>query len=293
MRVMSTFNGMGCIWIALDRLGVTVDTKYSSEIDKYANLINDKNYPETIQLGDIRNIRAKDLEPVDLLVGGSPCQNLSLAVINNVKHNQGLDGEKSKLFYEFLRLKQEMDPKYFLLENVGSMKAADMDAISYALGVEPVRINSNLVSAQDRDRLYWTNIKVPGQPADRGVVLGDIVLEPGQVPEKYWYQVPFQYNGDDSKVQATLDIKGHDILKRVYNQSGKCGTLTKVSGGSQQKKVYQDGRCRKLVPEEYELLQTVPVGYTAGVSDGQRYNMLGNGWTVDIISHILSGIVAQ
>jgi site-specific DNA-cytosine methylase len=287
MNVLSTFNGMGCIWIALDALGVPVTKRYSSEIDKYANLINDKNYPDTIQLGDILGIRGKDLEDVDLLVGGSPCQNLSLAVINNLKHNQGLEGEKSKLFYEFLRLKEETNPTYFLLENVGSMKQSDLEAISYALGVDPIRINSNLVSGQDRDRLYWTNIQVPGQPADRGIVLGDIVLEPELVPAKYWYDVPFEFKGPDAKVQAILDIKGHDILKRVYNQSGKCGTLTKVSGGSQQKKVYQDGRCRKLMPEEYEVLQTVPRGYTSGVSDTQRWNMLGNGWTVDVISHIL------
>ena len=291
MNVLSTFNGMGCIWLALDQLGITVKTRYSSEIDKYANLINDKNYPDTIQLGDIRAIRGKDLEPVDLLVGGSPCQNLSLAVINNLMHNQGLAGEKSKLFYEFLRLKEETNPTYFLLENVGSMKKGDMDAISYALGVEPIRINSNLVSAQDRDRLYWTNIVVPAGPDDRGINLVDIILKPELVPDKYWYDKPFEYKGPDAKVQAILGINGHDILKRVYNQSGKCGTLTKVSGGSQQKKVYQDGRCRKLMPEEYEALQTVPEGYTSGVSDTQRWNMLGNGWTVDVISHILSGML--
>lgn len=287
MRVLSTFNGMGCLWIALDALGIPVEKRWSSEIDKYATLINDKNYPDTIQLGDIREIAGAALGQVDLLAGGSPCQNLSMAVINNIKHNQGLDGDKSKLFYEFLRLKEELEPKYFLLENVGGMKQADMDLISYALGVQPVRINSNLVSGQDRDRLYWTNIAVPALPADRGIVLADIVLDPEQVPAKYWYKVPFEYRGDDAKVQAILDIKGHDILKRVYNLSGKCATLTKVSGGSQQKKVYQDGRCRKLTPEEYEALQTVPIGYTAGVSDSQRWNMLGNGWTVDIISYIL------
>jgi DNA (cytosine-5)-methyltransferase 3A len=289
--VASTFNGMGCIWIALEKLGIIVDTGYSSEIDKYANIINDKNYPNVIQLGDICNIGAKDMKPVDLLVGGSPCQNLSMAVINNIKHNQGLSGDKSKLFYEFLRLKQELKPTYFLLENVGGMTNENKDMISYALGVEPVRINSNLFSAQDRDRYYWTNIEIPELPETSGVVLRDIVEPADKVPAKYWYDVPFTYNGDDAKVQATLHINGHDILKRVYNLNGKCGTLTKVSGGSQQKKVFQDGRCRKLMPVEYERLQNVPDGYTSGVSDGQRYNMLGNGWTVDVIKHILSGML--
>jgi site-specific DNA-cytosine methylase len=290
MKVMSTFNGMGSIWIALDKLGIIVDTKYSSEIDKHASQINDKNYPETIQLGDITKINGKDFE-IDLLVGGSPCQNLSPAVINNILKNQGLEGEQSKLFYEFLRLKNETNPIYFLLENVGKMSQKDKDLISEALGVQPIRINSNLTSSQDRDRYYWTNIPVDSLPADKGLVLADIVEPAENVPAKYWYDVPFIYNGDEAKVQATLEINGHDILKRVYNLNNKCGTLTKVSGGSQQKKVYQNGKCRKLMPIEYERLQNVPDNYTAGVSDGQRYNMLGNGWTVDVISHILSGML--
>lgn len=291
MRVVSTFNGMGCIWIALDKAGIKVDARLASEIDKYANQINDKNYPDTIHLGDICNVDglALDLEE-GLLVGGSPCQNLSPAVINNILKNQGLEGDQSKLFYEFLRLKEESNPKYFLLENVGKMNQKDKDLISEALGVQPIRINSNIFSAQDRDRYYWTNIPVPALPEDKGLVLADIVVD--DAPDKYWYDVPFTYNGDDAKVQATLHINGHDILKRVYNLNNKCGTLTKVSGGSQQKKVYQHDNCRKLMPIEYERLQNVPDNYTAGVSDGQRYNMLGNGWTVDVIAHILSGIVA-
>lgn len=285
---------MGCIWLALDKAGIKPTARLSSEIDTYASQINDKNYPDTRQLGDITQINGLDygLEG-GLLVGGSPCQNLSPAVINNILKNQGLEGDQSKLFYEFLRLKNETKPEYFLLENVGKMSQKDKGLISEALGVEPVRINSNLFSAQDRDRYYWTNIQVPALPEDKGIVLADIVEPAENVPAKYWYDVPFTYNGDDAKVQATLHINGHDILKRVYNLAGKCGTLTKVSGGSQQKKVYQNGKCRKLMPIEYERLQNVPDNYTAGVSDGQRYNMLGNGWTVDVIAHILSGIVAQ
>jgi len=291
MRTLSTFNGMGCLWIALAELGVTPEAAFSSEIDKYATQISDKNYPDVIQLGDVTAIGPEDTGRIDFLAGGTPCQNLSMAVINNLKHNQGLSGEKSKLFYEFLRLKQELQPKHFLLENVGGMTNENRDMISYALGVDPVRINSNLFSAQDRDRLYWTNIPIPELPGDAGIVLGDIVEPADKVPAKYWYDVPFTYNGDDAKVQATLHINGHDILKRVYNLNGKCGTLTKVSGGSQQKKVFQDGKCRKLMPVEYERLQNVPDGYTSGVSDGQRYNMLGNGWTVGVIKHILSGML--
>ena len=288
MNVLSTFNGLGGIWIALDRLGIQVTKRYSSEIDVHASFINDKNYPDTIQLGDITKVKGSDLERIDLLVGGSPCQNLSMAVINNIKHNKGLEGEKSKLFYEFLRLLEETKPKHFLLENVGKMSDKDRDIISTCLGVQPIRFNSNLVSCQDRDRYYWTNLNVDTELKDLGVVLSDIIEE--NVAKKYWYDVPFTYNGDTAKVQAILDIKGHDILKRVYNLNGKCGTLTKVSGGSQQKKVYQNGKCRKLTPLEYERAQTLPDNYTEGVSDSQRYNMIGNGWTIDVIAHLLKGL---
>jgi site-specific DNA-cytosine methylase len=311
MKVLSLFDGKSCLQIALEKAGINVTEYYASEIDKYAIQITQKNFPNTRQLGSVTNlgiakpfldtwIYKKDTgeklfnlhEGIDLLAGGSPCQNLSPAVINNIKHNKGLEGDKSSLFYEYLRILTETKPKYFLLENVGGMKDKDKDIISEALGVQPIRINSNKFSAQDRDRYYWTNIPVPEQenyPNEYAILL-DIVVPSNKVPKKYWYDVPFTYNGDYPKVQATLDIKGHDILKRVYNLNNKCGTLTKVSGGSQQKKVYQDGRCRKLMPIEYERLQNVPDNYTEGVSDSQRYNMLGNGWTVDVITHILKQI---
>lgn len=158
------------------------------------------------------------------------------------------------------------------------------------MGVEPIIINSNLVSAQDRERLYWTNIKGITQPKDKGFVLADIIQPAEEVEEKYWYNVPFDYHGDDAKVCATLHINGHDILKRVNNPAFKSATLTACRGGHKQKKVFQNGRCRKLTPLEYERLQTLPDGYTDGISDSQRYNTLGDGWTVDVIAHILSFI---
>lgn len=217
------------------------------------------------------------------------CQNLSRTVINDIKHNQGLKGAKSSLFYEYLRVLEYVKPKYFLLENVESMKSEDKDIITEALGVEPVMINSGLVSAQDRKRYYWTNIPNVTQPIDKGLVLSDIVLS--KVPDKYWYKHSVTFHGDDKRPVATLDMNvNYDMLKRVYGLHQKSPTLTGVRGGHHQKKVLQYGKARKLTPTEYELLQTVPLGYTEGVADSHRYNMLGDGWTVDVIAHIFKGL---
>ena len=290
INVLSLFDGLSCGQIALNEVGIKYDNYFASEIDKYAIKVTQHNYPNTKQLGSVTELKGDNLPKIDLLFGGSPCQNLSLAVINNIKHNKGLEGEKSGLFYEYLRILTETKPKYFLLENVGGMRSKDKDLISEALGVEPLKINSNLFSAQDRDRYYWTNIPVDLDIKDKGIILKDIVLNAEEVDSKFWYDNEFTYNGDDAKVQATLHINGHDILKRVNNLNNKSATLTCCRGGNLQKKVFQNGRCRKLTPLEYERLQTVPDNYTFGVSDSQRYNMLGNGWTVDVIAHIFKNL---
>lgn len=291
MKVLSLFDGISCGRLALERAGFHVDTYYASEIDKYAITITQKNFPDTIQLGDVTQITEQVLDQlgsIDILIGGSPCQDLS-----NYKYDRGgvtgLDGEKSSLFYHYVRILEYVKPKYFLLENVASMKTKWKDLISEILGVEPIMINSALVCGAERKRLYWTNIPHITQPKDKGIVLRDIVLPSEQVPSKYWYNKPFTYNGDDKKVQCTLHINNHRQAKEVYNLNGKCNTLLcDGSGGNIQKKVYQDNRCRKLMPIEYERLQTLPDNYTEGVSDGRRYTAIGNGWTVDVIAHILS-----
>lgn len=290
-NVLSLFDGMSCGQLALHKAGIRYTNYYASEIDRYAKQITQSNYPDTIQLGDVHSINASQLPTINLLLGGSPCQNLSITTINNIKHNKGLQGDKSKLFYEFLRILNETKPQYFLFENVASMTNANRDMISQALECEPIRINSNLTSAQDRDRYYWTNIPTTTQPADKGIILRDIVEH--DPAAKYWYSQTFDYLGAGEKVEASLHINGHDILKRVYNLNGKCGTLTCLSGGNHQKKVLQNGKPRKLTPLEYERLQNVPDGYTSGVSDTQRYNMLGNGWTIDVVAHLLKGIHAE
>ena len=288
MNVLSLFDGMSCGQIALERAEIKVDRYYASEINPYSVKITQKNYHNTIQLGDITLLddeKIKELGEINLLIGGSPCQNLSITAVDRPEITQGLQGEKSKLFYHYVRILRKINPRYFLLENVASMKKQDKDIITWTLGVEPIKINSNLVSAQDRERYYWTNLPID-QPNDKGILLKDIIES--KVDEKYFYKQSFDFNGNDKKVIATLHIKGHEQMKRVYNPNGKCATLTACRGGNLQKKVFDNGRCRKLTPLEYERLQTVPEGYTEGVSDSQRYNMLGDGWTVDVIAHIFS-----
>ena len=238
------------------------------------------------------------------MIGGSPCQGFSFA-----GKQLNFDDPRSKLFFEFVKLKNLLKPKYFLLENV-RMKKQYQDIISEHLGVEPIAINSNLVSAQNRYRLYWTNIPNVTQPDDKGILLQDI-LEDGIVDrdkshcldanyfkggnlksyfEKHRRQLVFSTDGLCHVGDA--DIKGHDSIKRVYHPQGKAPTLTTMGGGHREPKVIVDELTwRKLTPLECERLQTLPDGYTdKDVSNTQRYKMLGNGFTVDVIAHILKGI---
>lgn len=316
MKILSLFDGMSCGQIALRYLRQKNYTYFASEVDKHAIKITQKNYPETNQIGDVRKVSYKDgvlysekgewdIGPVTYLFAGSPCQNLSVTVINNSKHNKGLEGDKSKLFYEFLRILEETKPKYFVYENVGTMKDKDRDVITELLGVPCLHINSSDFGAQDRSRYYWTNIEVDPVEhqedftcedekfkAKHKWVLKDIMLNAEDIADKYWYDdsIIHEINLED-RVCAKLDIKGHDILKRVYNPDFKSPTLTAVTGGNHQKKVFQKGRARKLHPIEYERLQGVRDNYTEGVSDTQRWSMLGNGWTVPVIEHILKNSI--
>lgn len=195
------------------------------------------------------------------------------------------------LFQCYVRALEKYKPDYFLYENNKSISKEIQACISEVLGVEPVLINSSLVSAQNRERLYWTNIPGVGQPKDRGLLLRDIVLPVREVPDKYWYDYGFVMTGNQSGVVCVIDKpQWLDIMRRVYSLDSKSPTLNTVGGGNQQAKVFQAGRCRKLTPVEYARLQMVPDSYIFPVSDAQKYKMLGNGWTIDVISHILGHI---
>jgi len=369
LNVISLFDGISCGRVALERAGIQIDKYYASEIDKYAIRIAQKNYPGTMQIGDVTQVKGSKYKGIDLLIGGSPCQGFSFAG----KQLNFMD-PRSRLFFEFVRILGEATPKHFLLENV-KMKQEYQDIITRYLGVKPVEINSSLVSAQNRKRLYWTNIPGITQPDDKGIFLKDIIHEQF---EEILFDIPnFNVNtsgrgmggnarsignpksntlttnkGEGQKIAIplseyvvpfgkTLQILDKKAQKgkvgyfrqdsqanRVYYVHDKAVTLCGEAGGGAAKmgqylfgcitpdrvnkrqngqrfnegnKFYTltgqdqhgiliEGYIRKLTPIECERLQTLPDNYTEGISNSQRYKCLGNGWTVDVIAHILSNI---
>ena len=395
LKVLSLFDGMSCGQLALQRLGIEVDTYYASEIDKYAIQVTQANFPETIQIGDVTAWQTWDFDwsSIDLVTGGFPCQAWSLA-----GKQLGDKDERGKLFWTMLDVMSkviEHNPKaFYLMENV-KMKKEFEQYITYhteqALpNVHKYLINSALVSAQNRQRYYWTNISGVEQPEDKGIVLRDILEDnfdserdksycidanyyKGASVEQYKRKSRRQLVNKPKQVGIATDIKEHDILKRVYSPDGKSPTLNTMGGGNREPKVAiknlpkgstgkswffeqqtylpdsektralksgsgsgnipkvvsgawrgrykedgtteqklelnQSGKSnslttvqkdsvvvneelswRKLTCRECERLQTVPDNYTNHVSNTQRYKMLGNGWTVEVIAHILNNM---
>jgi site-specific DNA-cytosine methylase len=263
---------MSCGQIALNKVGIKYDNYYASEIDVHAIKVTQHNYPNTIQLGDIHNIKGSDLPKIDLCFGGSPCQSFSSA-----GNRTGFDG-KSGLFWEFVRVLNEVQPKYFLLENV-KMKKEWEDIITKEMGVEPIRINSNLVSAQNRERLYWTNIPNITQPEDKNIKLSDVLTDDNfrTIPKCF-------YNKWGTKERINKNPNW------VKNEKSNC--LTTKNCHTNQYLFNEDkSLCRLLNPTEFERLQTIPEGYTSVVNNTERYKMIGNGWTVDVISFIFEQIL--
>ena len=396
MNVLSLFDGMSCGRIALERLGIPVDNYYASEIDKYAIQVSQANYPDIIQVGDVTELDTSTLPKIDLIMGGSPCQGFSFA-----GKQLAFDDPRSALFFEFVRCVEELKPKYFLLENV-RMKKEYLDVISEYMGVEPIMINSALVSAQNRVRYYWTNIPGIEQPEQRGIVLRDILetnannnlskmttkddksfcltsnyhgaiaensierkqrtMIPTDKPETISnkenksYALTTSYPAarprrSKAKHEKTM-VKVDDInnlpnnVDYVYDQNDKSYKTETITIDKQNKQLtikeatkkgyttIEDGDCfdmtfpnsktrrgrnmkdksncltaanydymryehsdkdkevywRKLTPVECERLQTVPDNYTNHVSNTQRYKMLGNGWTIEVIAHILKNM---
>ena len=273
MNVLSLFDGISCGQIALNRADIKIDNYYASEIDKDAITVTQFNYPNTVQLGDVKKLKGNMLPKIDLLIGGSPCQDLSKAKTEG----KGLDGEKSSLFYEYLRLLNEVKPKYFLLENV-IMKKDYRDIITKELGVNPILINSNLVSAQNRERLYWSNIPNITFPKDKNILLKDIIKD-----DHNWKQLgKWVYSkwGNQSKL---------DKLKLINANKSSTLTTNKTHPANYYLNENKTLYCN-LDADEWELLQTLPQGYTKMLSESKRHKVIGNCWTVDVIAHILKGL---
>ena len=349
MNVLSLFDGCSGARLALTRANKKIDNYYTCEIDKYSSMVTKLNFPDTIALGDVTKVNFEMLPKIDFLIGGSPCQDLSFAKGNG----KGLEGERSGLFYKYfeaLEVLRKKNPEIkFLLENV-KMKQEWKDIISEKLGVQPIFINSADFSAQNRQRLYWTNI-----PVDEWTPCNDKLQDVLETEEDWYvnrdkaYTMTATYSGacprdyfEKSSRQLAFtdrekshcidanyfkggnlksyfekhrrqlvfnrclqvgeaDIKGRDSLKRVYSPKGKAPTVTTCGGGHREPKVYVPPlQWRKLTPLECERLQTVPERYTkcgqkengdiVEISNTQRYRMLGNGFTINVIAHIIKNL---
>jgi DNA-cytosine methyltransferase len=297
MKILSLFDGISCARVALDRVGIPVEMYYASEIDKYAMQVSAKNYPDIVQVGSVVDFHPTPLVKVDLLIGGSPCQDLSIAK----KDRKGLSGDRSSLFYEYVRILNEVKPKYFILENVASMpKEAKQTITEELFGIEPVMINASLVSAQNRKRLFWVGklqsdgsykqVEIP-QPEDRGILLKDVLEEAGTdrlksycIDANYWKGTNFQHYLKKGVRQLVFNKWADNKIR------DKCRALNTGCGSPTTKNavvVITNNDVRKLTPIECERLQSLPDNYTEGVSNTQRYKALGNGFNVEVISHIL------
>jgi DNA-cytosine methyltransferase len=298
MNVLSLFDGISCGQIALNKVGVNIENYYASEIKDYAIKVTQENYPKTIQLGDVTKIKASDLPKIDLLIGGSPCQDFSQA--NRTR--KGVEGSKSGLFYEYVRLLKELNPKYFLLENV-KMKKEHEELINEELGCTPIKINSEIVSPQLRNRLYWTNIPVNLDIERVDVYLNDILeegfsdreksralLESDSRPLKSPIKMCHRYF---NKGFNTIIFKSHEHYSNIikhFNKHFKGKTAKEIDLliPSMDLSLYEG--VRHMRKSERESCQTVPNGYTKCLTENEAACVLGDGWTVDVIAHIFKGL---
>ena len=310
MKVLSLFDGISCGRLALERANLLVERYDAFEIDKYAIAVSKNNFPDIVHHGDVFKGDFKKFKGYDLLIGGSPCTYWSVA---KKGRETTADGEGFRLFMEFVRALKESQCRYFIYENNYSIHQNIKAEISEKLGVQPIIINSALVSAQNRKRCYWTNIPSVIQPQDKGILLKDI-LESGIGWKDKSYCMTASYNG--AVFRNTLERKQRTMVaehvikpirvgeygkggqgQRIYSVYGKSVSLTANGGGQGAKTgLYKidlpdgDYIIRKLTPVEAERLQTLPDNYTMGISNTQRYKCIGNGWTVDVIAHILGGL---
>lgn len=337
MKILSLFDGISCAQLAINNLGINDYTYYASEIDEYSIRVTQNHFPHTIQLGEVANVNGKEFTDIYLMIGGSPCQDLSIA-----GKRLGFHGTKSILFWEFVRLLEEVKPKYFILENVFSMGAENKKIITDTLGVKPIMIDAALVSAQKRKRLFWTNIPNVELPEDKHIYIKDILEDNEKIHDKFIFHrtdltitkdldTPTDLKNTTKPIRVGQFGKGMQGY-RVYGRNGKSVTLLSNAGGvgaktgiyaiyshhnssfrtdkattlgtNSQQRTAKTGQqvididnkiVRRLIPLECERLQCIPDNYTdlPKISDTQKYKMIGNGFNVKVIEHILSYIINE
>lgn len=297
ITVLSLFDGISCGQLALKRAGIKVKKYYASEIKKIAIKVTMEHFPDTVQIGDIEKVRynreTKELitengvyqtEGIDLVIGGSPCQNFSIARVSmGTKEIEGLKGDKSKLFYEYLRILREVQPKYFLLENVKMKKASENELNQY-MGVNGLHINSELVIFAKRPRIYWTNIQGVKAPEDKKINFQDFK---DTDPE---YCKDFKVKRTPSRERMWNSGKGRETESNCENitNAEKIGCITRKQDRCPNSGLIEfKDFCRYLTRREIELAQTLPIGYTDSLTYNQMQDVCGDGWTVDVITHIL------
>lgn len=297
ITVLSLFDGISCGQLALKRAGIKVEKYYASEIKKIAIKVTMEHFPDTVQIGDIEKVRynreTKELitengvyqtEGIDLVIGGSQCQNFSIARVSmGTKEIEGLKGDKSKLFYEYLRILREVQLKYFLLENVKMKKASENELNQY-MGVNGLHINSELVTFAKRPRIYWTNIQGVKAPEDKKINFQDFK---DTDPE---YCKDFKVKRTPSRERMWNSGKGRETESNCENitNAEKIGCITRKQDRCPNSGLIEfEDFCRYLTRREIELAQTLPIGYTDSLTYNQMQDVCGDGWTVDVITHIL------
>lgn len=293
MNVLSLCDGMSGGQIALKELNIPVNVYYASEIKKHAIQVTQKNFPDTIQIGNVMDY-IKEVTPngeyivdkekldklgnIDLFLCGSPCKNMSLI---NITGKTGINGEKSSLFYPCVAIMKYVNPKYFLFENVCSMTNADKQVFNNFLGVEPIHINSALVSAQERNRYYWTNIPNVTVPNDRHIKLSDII-DYGSEREENWSQKKTEFV--ERKVNSTMYVRVDGEKSLPITARGYAAWNTQF--------VTDNGQYRDLTIKEYRRLQTIPDWYDFdGLIKSKITDLIGDGWTIEVIKHIFKGLL--